>query len=250
MTPDHNSVLTSVFLKNANFRDTAQVIDLIRELEAEHLHPLGMRIQLAGDVAVSQAMIPAIVRTQVTSLLLSLVGILVVGLILFGSLGAAIFCVLPPALAVLFDYALMGLADIPLGVATSMFCGMTLGIGVDYSIHLIERCRFSFRRHADRRLAIRDAVAFAGPAIIIDAVAIAAGFGVLTLSEVPANSRLGILLVISIGTCLGATLLLLPALLSLWKPRFLPGGRSGAGPHHGAGAEVGEGDDGSAESSM
>jgi predicted RND superfamily exporter protein len=221
MTPDHNRTLTPVFLKNANFKDTAHVMDVIRQFEAEHLAPLGLRIRFAGDVAVSQAMIPAIVRTQVTSLLLSLVGILTVALLLFGSLSAGVYCVLPPALAVLLDYAIMGLADIPLGVATSMFCGMTLGIGVDYAIHLIERCRVSFQRHSDVQEAVRDAVSFAGPAIIIDAVAVAVGFGVLILSRVPANSRLGVLLVISITACLAATLLLLPALLSLIQPRFL-----------------------------
>jgi predicted RND superfamily exporter protein len=129
---------------------------------------------------------------------------------------------------VLLNYAAMGLVDIPLGVATSMFCGMTLGIGVDYAIHLIERCRFSLQRYRDVREAVRDAVSFAGPAIIIDAVAIAAGFGVLTLSRVPANSRLGILLAISITACLAATLLLLPALLSLIQPRFLQRQRSEA----------------------
>ena len=218
---DHNKALVSVFLKNANFKDTAHLMEVIRRFEAEELAPQGLSIRFGGDVAVSQAMIPAIVRTQVTSLLLSLVGILLVALILFGSLGAGVFCVLPPALAVLFNYVVMGLGDIPLGVATSMFCGMTLGIGVDYSIHLIERCRVSFRRCGEVRPALCDAVAFAGPAIIIDAVAIAVGFGVLFLSRVPANSRLGLLLVISICACLAATLLLLPALLSLHQPRFL-----------------------------
>ncbi len=115
----------------------------------------------------------------------------------------------------------MGAAGIPLGVATSMFCGMTLGIGVDFAIHLIERCRISFAQTGERRSGIRDAVSHAAPAIIIDAAAIAIGFGVLMLSAVPANNRLGLLLVLSMGTCLVTTLLLVPALLSVWTPQFL-----------------------------
>jgi hypothetical protein len=221
LTPDHNRTLISVFLKNANFKDTAHLMKVIERFHAEQLAPMGLKLSFGGDVAVSQAMIPAIVRTQVVSLLISLAGIFGVVLVLFASPGAGLLCVLPPALAVLFNYAVMGACDIPLGVATSMFCGMTLGVGVDYSIHLIERCRISFGRCGDVRSALGDAVSFAGPAIIFDAVAIAVGFGVLTLSKVPANNRLGVLLVVSICSCLLVTLLLLPALLMLWRPRFL-----------------------------
>ena len=44
------------------------------------------------------------------------------------------------------------------GVATSMFAGMTLGIGVDYAIHLLERYRLSCSKGLDREAAITDAV--------------------------------------------------------------------------------------------
>ena len=39
---------------------------------------------------------------------------------------------MPASLAVLWLFGLMGWLGIPLGVATSMFCAITLGIGVDY----------------------------------------------------------------------------------------------------------------------
>ena len=50
-----------------------------------------------------------------------------------------------------------------------------------------------------------DTVAATGPAIAIDAAAVALGFGVMTLSQVPANARLGGLLVLSIAGCLPAS---------------------------------------------
>ena len=110
----------------------------------------------------------------------------------------------------------------PLGVATSMFAGMTLGIGVDFAIHLLERYRLARRRGLDQAEAVTDAVTITGPAVFIDALAVALGFGILTLSQVPANARLGALVVLSIAGCLAATLLLLPALLRLWPPRMRP----------------------------
>ena len=63
VTDDLNQGLITIFLKDANYRDTESVIVKARSLEASLLEPLGGRVSLAGDVAVSQAMIPAIVET-------------------------------------------------------------------------------------------------------------------------------------------------------------------------------------------
>jgi predicted RND superfamily exporter protein len=42
------------------------------------------------------------------------------------------------------------------------------------------------------------------------------GFGVLMLSQVPANARLGFLVVLGLVGCLIATFLMLPILLRMW----------------------------------
>ena len=85
-----------------------------------------------------------------------------------------------------------------------MFAGMTLGIGVDFAIHLLERYRLARSRNMERHAAIADAVEMTGPAVTIDALAVALGFGILVLSQVPANARLGGLVVLSLCGCLAA----------------------------------------------
>ena len=211
---DYTRSLVTVFLKNANFVDVKALMAAIREYEREHLAPDGMSLGFAGDVAVSQTVIDAIVTTQTWSLVGSLVGILAITAIMGRSLGWGLLSVLPCGLAILVNFALMGWTGMPLGVATSMFAGMTLGIGVDFAIHLLERYRLARGRGLDSQAAVTDSLTVAGPAIVIDALAVALGFGILTLSQVPANARLGGLLVLSIAGCLAATVLLLPALLA------------------------------------
>ena len=220
VTEDRGAALMTVFLKNANYVDVAALMDAISTYEHEHLTPQGITLGFAGDVAVSQALIQAIVRTQVGSLLGSLVGILIVTSLLTRSLRWGLCCVLPCVLAVAINFAVMGWSGIPLGVATSMFAGMTLGIGVDFSIHYVERFRLAMSRGLATAEAAAEAATYAGPAILIDALAIAVGFGVLVLSQVPANARLGALVVLSIVNCLGATLCLLPAIFQFWSPRL------------------------------
>lgn len=215
VTDNFDKGLIHVFLKNANFVATARLIESLRQYEQERLKPVGLSLSLGGDVAVSQTLIKAIVTTQVRSLLGSLLGIFLISALLGRSVTLGVLCVLPCAMAVLANFAVMGWMNIPLGVATSMFSGMTLGIGVDFAIHLLERYRSARRAGKNTEAAIVDAVAATGPAIVIDAAAVAIGFGVLVLSQVPANARLGGLLVLSIASCLVVTLLLIPVALRL-----------------------------------
>ena len=100
-----------------------------------------------------------------------------------------------------------------------MFSGMTLGIGVDYAIHMVERYRLALRQGLAGDAAAVDAISATGPAILIDALAVALGFGILMLSQVPANARLGGLVMLSIVSCFAATLILLPALLRIGSRR-------------------------------
>ncbi|MFH0980891.1 MAG: MMPL family transporter, partial [Planctomycetota bacterium] len=211
--------LVSVFMKNANFVDTRRLMDAIRAYEREHLSPQGIRLRFAGDVAVSQTLIEAIVTTQVRSLLASPLGILVITVVLGRSLLWGVLSVLPCVLGLLLNFAVIGLVGMPLGVASSMFACMILGIGVDYAIHLVERYRLCRARGLDWEEALTDAMTHTGPPILVDAVSVAFGFSVMMLSQVPANARLGGLLVLSIAGCLVTTLLLLPALLSLGRAR-------------------------------
>ena len=180
---DYDRGLVTVYLENANFVDTARLMDDIRAYEQEHLKPHGITLAFAGDVAVSQALIDGIVSTQIRCLLLSLIGIIVVTSLLSRSLRQGLLCVLPCSLAVLFNFAVMGWLAVPLGVATSMFAGMTLGIGVDFAIHLLERYKLARSRELSPDAALSDAVSSTGPAILIDGLAIALGFGVLP--EIP-----------------------------------------------------------------
>lgn len=208
--------LVTVFLRGANFVDTGELIAAIRQYERENLAPQNIRLSLAGDVAVSQTLIGAIVGTQIISVGAALAGDLVVTVILGRSLIFGLLCIVPSLVAVLLNFAVMGWLSVPLGVATSMFSSMTLGLGVDFAIHFLQ----NYREHkspdgTNRALAIVEAARVTGPAIFGNTLAVTLGFGVLMISQVPANARLAGLLVLSLAVCFAVTMLVLPAILAL-----------------------------------
>jgi predicted RND superfamily exporter protein len=183
----------------------------LRSYEREHLTPLGVKLDFAGDVAVSQAMIPAIVENQIVSVLLALVGSFLAVWLLYRSLRVAICASLPSALAALWIFGTMGWAGIPLGVATSMFSAITLGIGVDYAVHFMER----FLAAGPGADPVRRAVETVGPEIVADTLAVASGFGLLALSHIPTIARLGALVGVALLASSLLTLVGLGALLTV-----------------------------------
>ncbi len=209
------SVVT-LLLKGANYRDSARLMAAVRVYETEQLAPLGIRADFAGDIAVSQAMIPAIVRTQLWSLALALGGGLFVVGLLTRSLWTGLLALLPTSLALAWVFGIMGWLRIPIGVATSTFSAITIGIGVDYAIHFLERVR----RTADSETPVRMRVVVHQtlPAILTDAAAVGIGFGVLGLSRVPANARLGLLVAVALVSSALLTLVGLAALLADPQP--------------------------------
>lgn len=208
--------LTTVFLKDANFVGTARLMSDIRDYERKNLAPKGIKIGFAGDVAVSQSLIRGIVTTQLQSLIWSLLGIFAVTAALGGSWRWGFYCLLPSLLAVVVKFAVMGWADIPLGVATSMFAAMTLGIGVNCAIQLLEAHAQALAAGATPAEAMSRSLGLTGVPALINTLAISLGFGVLMLSQVPANARLGILVVLGLVNCFILSLLLLPVLLHWW----------------------------------
>lgn len=210
------SASLTILLPHANYRSTATLIEAARELEWRHLRPAHGRLELAGDVAVSQVMIPAIVRGQVWSLGLALAANVLLVAAAYRSWRAGVAATAPAVLAVAATFGLMGATGVPLGVASSVFAAVTLGIGIDYGIHFLERLRAAGPGLDAGAQAAREA----GPAIVADALAISLGFGLLAASSVPPNRTLGFLVAAGLVLSALATLLGQGRLLTfLLRPR-------------------------------
>jgi predicted RND superfamily exporter protein len=109
------------------------------------------------------------------------------------------------------------IGDITLGIASSMFASIALGIGIDYSIHLAAETQEECAHSRSLSEALRRAFASTGPSIILSAGVITLGFAVLLLSSVVPNRLLGVLVCISLSICGLMTLLLVPGLAEIFK---------------------------------
>ena len=208
--------LVTIFLEGANYRDTAAIMAAVRDYQRERFSPAGVELGFAGDIAVSQSMIPSIVETQVGSLGLALLGMALAVAVFWRSPTVGLWVLGPVSIGVLWALGGMGWAGVPLGVATSMFCAIALGLG-DYSVHFVEEVRRA--RVAGAAEPALAAVAVTGPSIVADTLAIGAGFGLLAFSRVPANARLGTLVAVSLAASCVLTLAGLGSVVALVEKR-------------------------------
>jgi len=96
-----------------------------------------------------------------------------------------------------------------------------IGVGIDYTIHFLWRYKAEFAAQGSIVKAISTTLSTTGRGIIFNALSVIIGFAVLAFSGFAPLRFFGLLVVISIFSCLICALLLVPAIVTLTKPKFL-----------------------------
>jgi predicted RND superfamily exporter protein len=113
----------------------------------------------------------------------------------------------------------MGFSGISLNMATVLVASIALGIGVDYSVHVINHFNHSRTSGESLPVALAKTIGISGKAIVINITSVAGGFIVLLFSDLVPLQYFGLLISLSmIGSGLGA-LTLLPVILILMTRR-------------------------------
>jgi predicted RND superfamily exporter protein len=136
----------------------------------------------------------------------------------YKSLIAGLVAGLPLLISILINFAVMGFLGIKLNLGTSMVASVSVGIGIDYTIHFIDSYKREYPGGGDFLYRV---FASSGKAIIINAVSVGAGFAVLVLSQFIILSHVGILIAFTMFTSALTSLTVIPALLSIINPRFI-----------------------------
>lgn len=140
-------------------------------------------------------------------------GIIVLLLVLdFRSIKDALLALAPTVLGWLWMLGLMPLVGLNFNVANIVALPLVLGIGIAFGVHMLHRLR---EGAADERPTLDGVVRGTGGAIGVAATTTMVGFAALMLSPYGGMVSLGATMVLGIGSCLLATLLVLPAILLL-----------------------------------
>ena len=128
----------------------------------------------------------------------------------------AIVAVVPTVLVLISVLGTMALLDIPYTIITSIITALSIGIGVDYTIHMIHRYREEFTRLRNPEQAAIQTLATTGSALLGSALTTALGIGVLAASPLAASQQFGITAAITIAYSLAVSILVVPPAMTVW----------------------------------
>ena len=128
----------------------------------------------------------------------------------------ALVAVVPIVFVLIWVLGTMALLGIPYSNTTSIITALSIGIGVDYTIHLIHRYREEFTRLRDPERAAIRTLATTGSALLGSAMTTALGIGVLIASPLLASQQFGITAAITIAYSLIVSILVVPPAMTVW----------------------------------
>jgi hypothetical protein len=220
LTYDLDAARARLFVRNADFERGRELRGWLEQRLPALSSRYGVRAHLSGDVPVGLEVVGAIVRNQLRSIGWTMLQISLLLLVVLRSLRLTATALAPVLAAALIMFAVLGYGGIPLGIATSMFAAVNLGAGVDFALHFVHAYRREYRdggegidHAAAHEQAILATLRTGGRGLLWNALVLAFGFSVLTVSAIKPNASLGLLLALAMLVSYGTTLIFLPELL-------------------------------------
>ncbi len=161
----------------------------------------------------------SLVKSQYSSLIIAIILVLLIVGTIMHSFAKGVYATIPIIATIIILLGFMGFTGISLDIATVLVGSIALGIGIDYSIHIISGVNMHLNDHGNIEKAIEETIMAKGKAVIINLVSVAAGFLILLFAQLLPIRSFGLLIAISMfGSGLGA-LTLLPVIIILANRR-------------------------------
>ena len=172
-------------------------------------------IEITGMPFIDVTMDRSLLNSQIGSLIIALLFVIFIVSAILRSSSAGLYAAIPIISTIIILFGIMGFTGIPLNMATVLVASIAMGIGVDYSIHVITHFNSHIKLGSTISGALDETIAISGKAIIINVVSVSAGFLVLLFSEMVPLQYFGLLISISmVGSGMSA-ITFLPAILIL-----------------------------------
>ncbi len=203
-----------VYVNVKTDEDAKKITNEVREILQKNTT---LDYSVGGGPALIADIMGGMQSTQIKTTLLALALSLLVVSLLFKSIPYGIFSVIPLALTIAWEFGVLKLASWHFDLFTVMVSALIIGIGIDFSIHVIHRYREELEKTKNTEESVENTVLSVGKALISATATTAGAFFVLTFSSMPIMARFGLL--VSIVICLSflAALMVLPSILVFYS---------------------------------
>jgi len=167
--------------------------------------------QLSGLGVLYNNLLQSLFGSQITSLVFVFAAIFLMLLLLFKSLLTSLIVLFIPLVAVGFVFSFMSIFSIPLDIMTITIASISVGMSVDYAIHIA--WRFREEQKISKSDAEINTIYTSGQAVLITATTVIIGFLVFVFSNFNPTVLFGLLSALAIFISAALALRLIPIFL-------------------------------------
>jgi predicted RND superfamily exporter protein len=226
LTNDKAKDLLSSYITedNKEVRITLRIIDTYDQLNrnklinsidsylANKLNNTNINYQISGLGVLYNNLLQSLFSSQVKTLSFVFIAIFLMLLVLFRSFFTASVVIFIPCIAVGMIFTTMSLFSIPLDIMTITIASISVGMSVDYAIHIAWRLREEQKNSTET--AEKNTIYSSGQAVLITALTIVIGFLVFSFSNFNPTILFGLLSALSIYLSAELSLRLIPSILN------------------------------------
>ncbi len=210
-------VSTRIIDSNKSLRRNRLIHKINHDLK-NMLNPKDTTFRLGNLMILYNNVLQSLYRSQILTFGITLIALFFMFLLLFRSVKISLIALFSNIIPTGAIFGIMGWGGIPLDMMTITIASISMGIGVDDTIHYIHRFKEEFKKDKNYIKAMRRSHKSIGYAMAYTSLAIILGFIILVTSNFIPTIYFGLLTVVVMFIALLCALLLLPMLIIRFKP--------------------------------
>ena len=217
---DYQRTKVQVMINSSKQEDHLAIYEALQDYQPSYLKD-NFQLEFGGQAVRRLAYIKYIVEGKIQNIIVAILIVLLLCSLVFRSLKMGLIAIIPLLFSTLVTFGLMGFLGIRLEMATAIITAIGIGIGVDFAIHFIMRFKEEAIASGDYEQATHVTMQTAGRAIGFDVLSNVLGFSVLIISSFLPIQNFGWLVSITMLDVALSTLLIIPAIMLILKPKLL-----------------------------
>jgi len=173
-------------------------------------------VTVTGENSMMHVIMNSMTESQLISTMLCLILAAIVLIIAYRNPVLGLITMIPVSVSTLWIVGAMYYIGYSLNVMTIMITSLTIGLGITYAIHAVERFRLVAERTGDVISAVSETIGHTGGALLISAVTTILGFGMLALVPMPVEQQFGLITALTILFAFLTSIFILPPALLFW----------------------------------
>ncbi|WP_372610550.1 RND family transporter [Halomonas sp.] len=218
VTPDYRRANVWLQLPSGDNTHMRQVVDEVEAFMADNPLPVALDHDWFGLTYINTVWQQKMVAGMAKSLAGGFVAVLLLMTLLFRSPSWGLLSMVPLSITIAFIYGVIGLIGKDYDMPVAVLSSLSLGLAVDYAIHFVVRSREIHARVGNWPATVPQAFGEPARAIARNVIVIGAGFLPLLLAPLVPYQTVGVFISAILVTAGIATLLGLPALITIFRP--------------------------------